>query len=145
MTSIYRGFTEAKRVASESDLKTAKIGAFLSCRKRSYSRPNVKKTHPISLRWPNETLYSLHAEMNVLLAMKKDDTPYQCFLYKQNKSGTVTNSRPCIKCLGMLITYGVKRIFYTINDNSYGMIIVNHHLVEKIFTISWSKIQRNTS
>lgn len=76
---------------------------------------NKYKNHPgISTR---------HAELSVILGIdKKVTTGADVYVVRINPSGNLKNSRPCEMCMGVMKFVGVRRVFYSISNNEYGVL-----------------------
>lgn len=75
---------------------------------------------------------STHAEMSaVTLARAKTDlTGCKIFVVRLRAPGaqeTVGLARPCNICQNVLYAYGIKRAYYTIDDNNYGVMTITKH------------------
>lgn len=72
-------------------------------------------------------LISTHAEMDAVLQARRRDIDlrgakvYVSRIRPPGADGTVGMSRPCIICQRVLASYGIKRAYYTIDDNTYGV------------------------
>lgn len=69
---------------------------------------------------------STHAEMDAVLKARNSTDLRGCKIYVARllKLGGVANSRPCPICEQVLFNYGIKRAFYTLSDNEYGVMRV---------------------
>jgi len=72
---------------------------------------------------------STHAEMHCVLQSRgKTDLNgskiYVVRLRPANSDGTLGMARPCPICQNVLIQYGIKRAYYSIDDNNYGIMKV---------------------
>lgn len=80
---------------------------------------NRLKTHPIQFRNDRKVNYyspfaKIHAEIDALIRSKDFDlSGCEIYLYRQDKHGSIANSRPCISCMPALSIAGIKHIFYT--------------------------------
>lgn len=61
----------------------------------------------------------IHCEVRL---SKKLDVGATVYLARMTADGNMANSRPCDNCLRALKARGVKKIFYTINNNEYGVL-----------------------
>lgn len=66
---------------------------------------------------------STHAEMDAVLKARNSTDLSGCKIYVSRllKLGGVANARPCPICQDVLKNYGIKRAFYTLSDNEYGV------------------------
>lgn len=64
-----------------------------------------------------------HAELNVCLGIDKKVT-FNADLYvvRINKEGLYRNSRPCEMCMDTMKFLGIRRVYYSISQESYGVI-----------------------
>jgi deoxycytidylate deaminase len=65
-------------------------------------------------------LFSIHAEVNVLMKLKKLKVEYnQCDMYVIRISNTLPLdlriSKPCSNCAKTIVKYGIRNIYYSIN------------------------------
>lgn len=70
-----------------------------------------------------------HAEMDAVLQARQKSDLTGCKIYVIRKridanKGILAMSRPCCVCEGILKAYGIKKAYYTIDDNYYGMMRV---------------------
>ena len=85
---------------------------------------------------------STHAEMDAVLRIRNRVDLNGCKIYvaRNLKKGGMATSRPCEICQNVLYNYGIKRAFYTINDNEYGVMRITSGLgldnSDKIFETS---------
>lgn len=100
----------ADRATSKSDVRTFSLGAVgiradgacvSSCNSPSTAR-NRKA----------------HAEYK---ALKKCDFGATLFVARVKSDGSYGMSRPCPNCSKVIITKGVKKVYYTINEKQYGV------------------------
>ncbi len=73
----------------------------------------TSKNLPTQLKNPK-----VHAEY---LLCRKLDSDATAFVVRLNRTGTYTNSRPCIHCQIAMRQRGVKKCYYTINETEYGV------------------------
>lgn len=70
----------------------------------------------------HEGIGTRHAELSVILGIdKKVTTGADVYVVRLNPSGNLKNSRPCDMCIGVLKFVGVRRVFYSIDNNEYGV------------------------
>lgn len=81
-----------------------------------------------------------HAESRVL---KKAGLGCTLFVARVTwKDGSLAMSRPCCKCYSLLKGYQVSRCFYTIDNNSYGIIeYKNNSFFERVKYCEKNRIQ----
>lgn len=83
---------------------------------------------------------STHAEMDAILKVrsKTDLRGAKIYVARPRADGQVGMARPCEVCQHVLFSYGIKRAFYTISDNEYGVMRVvdpftsNDKIVRKV-------------
>jgi len=86
---------------------------------------------------------STHAEMHAVALARASTDLRGCkiFVARIRPSGSPTNSlsglsRPCAICQNVLLSYGIKKAYYTIDDNNYGVMkIVNQEISDKIIKL----------
>ena len=66
---------------------------------------------------------STHAEMDAVLKIrnKTDLKGTKIYVARIKASGGVGMARPCEICERILVNYGIKRAYYTISNNEYGV------------------------
>jgi tRNA(Arg) A34 adenosine deaminase TadA len=64
-----------------------------------------------------------HSEMSSILNVRNkiDLTGCKAYVVRTKASGGVGMARPCSLCQVALQRYGIKRAYYTINDNEFGV------------------------
>lgn len=69
---------------------------------------------------------STHAEMDAVLKArgKHDLRGTKMYVVRTKPSGGVGMAKPCEICQHILYNYGIKRAYYTIADNEYGVLRV---------------------
>lgn len=69
---------------------------------------------------------STHAEMDAILRVRNrtDLRGTKIFVARPRPCGDLGLARPCVVCQHVLHSYGIKRAYYTINDNEYGVMRV---------------------
>jgi deoxycytidylate deaminase len=150
---INQRISQAMDIAETSDFITFKLGAIIEIKGRIFDAPNLytKKTNvfrkcvlPNSLSTPQainkyiEKNNSLHAEVNAMLKVLKDNTKIK-YNKKNNMSNSTLyvvrlmkdttnlpsyrkyrlgNSKPCAECQSYLHKYGISKIYYIDDDES---------------------------
>lgn len=85
---------------------------------------------------------STHAEQDAILAIRKKIDLNGCTIYvarlrsPESKYGKVGLSRPCNICQQVLLSYGIKKAYYTITDSEYGVMKISENTVNTIFSES---------
>ena len=71
---------------------------------------------------------STHAEMDAVLKArsKTDLRGSKIYVARVRRNGELGMARPCSICQTVLHSYGVKRAYYTISDNEYGVMHVKN-------------------
>ena len=65
---------------------------------------------------------TVHAELGSILGMPRDSTSgSDVYVCRINRDGQFRNSKPCAMCHEALKHVGVKRVFYTTNENTIEM------------------------
>lgn len=71
---------------------------------------------------------STHAEMDAVLAAraKIDLRGTKIYVVRIKASGGLGMARPCFICQHMLYNYGIRRAYYSIDDDEYGVMKVDN-------------------
>lgn len=85
-----------------------------------------------SLRGIRDYCLSTHAEMDAVLRARNtlDLSGTKIYVSRILKKGGVGLSRPCPICQSILYNYGIRRAYYTINDNEYGVMRITKNSSE---------------
>ena len=67
----------------------------------------------------NAQLHEIHAERLLSAKLDKGAT---VFVARVNRNGDYCNSRPCFTCERTLRLKGIKKVYYTITNEEYGVI-----------------------
>lgn len=123
----------AANVAQQSDHKTHRIGAVLvkggsvintSCNKVQWNSFASRFAHLRNNCQPEHA--SVHAEIGTVLGISRNKTRgadiYVVRVRKINEKYGL--AKPCKMCQGLLTEVGIKRIFYTINENEIGKMVI---------------------
>ncbi len=117
-----RFFNHAKTIAQSSDFKT-RHGAVL-VRGGSIIKSSCNKGRPVGFahRYHRHNRSSLHAEIGVVLNLKKNVT-YGCdiFVVRIDKNDKLANSKPCDMCQEICSEMGINRIYYS-DTNGFNFI-----------------------
>jgi tRNA(Arg) A34 adenosine deaminase TadA len=115
MTKIEKYFSMAKLASeakdNETDKRKYKIGA-IGIR----SDGTIVKSRNIATRVPEPTA---HAESRLSRKLTTNST---VFVVRVLSNGSLANARPCKNCLSILLAKHIKRCYYSINNNEYGVI-----------------------
>ena len=124
-------FSKSKGVSQLSDFKQVHIGCVAVYKKQVIGVGyNTNKTHPIQMKYNKyrdlewngiQPKAKLHAELMCLLNIKDlniDFAKVKIFIYREDKNGHLASSKPCNACMRAIKDYGIKDIYYTV-DNGY--------------------------
>lgn len=80
---------------------------------------NRKKTHPIARRVVKDGFeeFTLHAEMDALIASEPGDTLYVLRVLKDGT--TLANAKPCKWCRKVIKDKGIDKVFYTDSEGKF--------------------------
>jgi deoxycytidylate deaminase len=71
-------------------------------------------------KWCVPPKESIHAEMEALRTSGKDCLRgANIFVYRERKNGSLGMARPCENCMEKLKEFGVRKVFYTIDEFPY--------------------------
>lgn len=63
-------------------------------------------------------VWSIHAEMNALAGLPKRVTQgAELYVVRRMSDGSLSNSKPCRVCTALIKTAGIRRVFYSVDDN----------------------------
>ena len=107
-----RCFALAKNIASNSPYGKIRHGALLV----NYSSFGKR------FRSPSRGHATVHAELGCILGLPRDVTSgADLYVCRINRNGEFRFSKPCSMCHAALKHVGVKRVYYTTNDNTVEM------------------------
>lgn len=112
-------FRLAKNISRLSQRPRHKLGAVLVVKGKPISvGHNQYKTHP-------EAKYTgLHAEIQAIKSSGKERIKgSSIFVYREKKDGSLGISKPCKDCMRQLKEFGVRWVFFTIEEYPYFEII----------------------
>lgn len=70
--------------------------------------------------YPRKKNPNLHAELNCASAIRDIDlSGYKLYVIRVTNGGAVGNSRPCLMCENYLRDRGLKKAYYSINNNTW--------------------------
>ncbi len=73
-------------------------------------------------RDPDRGPATIHAELGCILGLSRDVTSgADIYVCRINKKGEFRNSKPCAMCHSALKHVGIKRVYYTADDNTVKM------------------------
>ncbi len=82
---------------------------------------NRNKTHPKSTHaWKY-----IHAEMSALMKAGEKASGADLYVARVGRDGVLRNSMPCPACMALIASYGIKRVFFT-NENEWLSIKVGY-------------------
>lgn len=65
-------------------------------------------------------IWSIHAEMNVLAGLPKKVTKgADIYIVRVRSDGQLSNSKPCKVCAALIQNAGIRRIFYSVDNNVF--------------------------
>jgi len=117
----------AINMANQSDYKTfrhgavlVKSGRILNC---SY---NKKDYNSLAAKFKLEPKFaSLHAEIGTILGMSKQITNNGTIVVVRiDKNNKLKLSKPCNMCARCLKFVGIKKVFFSIDDDNFGEILL---------------------
>jgi deoxycytidylate deaminase len=99
----------------------------------SIGRNKSKLNRYTKMMAPHENCVSIHAEVDAIFgARRKIDlrgtVMYVARLTKQNQTGLAA---PCSMCMETLQRYGIKKVFYTVENNGHEMLRVQPMLIQR--------------
>lgn len=118
--SLYAGvIKKAIEVAEKSTFKY-QLAAVVFKGKRiiSYGENSIRSTRRVHNKYKNyET--TLHAEQNALSLCDKNFTQgLNILVIRLNKNGGLAYAEPCEMCMKMIKHYGIKHVYFSLNDGT---------------------------
>jgi tRNA(Arg) A34 adenosine deaminase TadA len=122
---VDRYFSLARNMAYGSPYGKIRHGALLlkggSVINASYNKENYSSFGK-RFRSPLRGHTTVHAELGCILGLSRDVTSgADLYVCRINRSGEFRFSKPCSMCHEALKHVGVKRVYYTTNDNTIEM------------------------
>ena len=122
---INRLFTLARNIAYNSPYGKIRHGAVIikggSILNASFNKENYS-SFGTRFRSPHRGHATVHAELGCILGLTRDSTVgADVYVCRINRDGDYRNSKPCSMCHEALKHVGVKRVYYTTNDNTIEM------------------------
>lgn len=104
-------FELAKKVSKNSQHKDHQVGSVITYKNRILSVGfNKTKTHPKS----HSPWKTTHAEFDAVLSLGNIDySKCSIYVYRELKTGTMGNSKPCVWCQKMLKSIGLTTVYYS--------------------------------
>tara|TARA_R100001082_G_scaffold111123_2_gene93527 strand:- start:440 stop:877 length:438 start_codon:yes stop_codon:yes gene_type:complete len=120
-----RLFSLARNVAYNSPYGKIRHGAVIvkggSVLNASFNKENYS-SFGTRFRNPNRGPATVHAEIGCILGLSREvTTGADVYVCRINRDGEYRNSKPCAMCHEALKHVGVKRVYYTTNDNTFEM------------------------
>lgn len=135
-------FNQARKEAERSDHHKFRVGCVLEYKGHIIGRGhNSSKTHPLQKEYNrfrefnysnNYTPESIHAEVAAICSVSYPVginvkwSKVRIYVCRVRKDGRTACSRPCKACMGCIKSLGIRKIFFTEDDNSYGYIEVRN-------------------
>tara|TARA_R110000851_G_scaffold301662_1_gene458307 strand:- start:108 stop:545 length:438 start_codon:yes stop_codon:yes gene_type:complete len=122
---INRLFTLARNIAYNSPYGKIRHGAVIikggSILNASFNKENYS-SFGTRFRSPHRGHATVHAELGCILGLTRDSTVgADVYVCRINRDGDYRNSKPCSMCHEALKHVGVKRVYYTTNNNTIEM------------------------
>lgn len=125
MSRIERYFNIAKKESRKAKNEDYKHGAVLvrggSVINSSYNMSIPSKfadRHKI-----HDGIATRHAEVNVVLGIDRSMTVNAVvYVVRVSRGGNFRLSKPCAMCLSIMKFVGIKRVYYSISNDEYGVI-----------------------
>ena len=122
---IKRYFDLGRNVANNSSYGKIRHGAVLikggSVINASFNKENYS-SFGTRFRDPHRGKATVHAELGCVLGLSRNVTVgADLYVCRINRKGEFRNSKPCAMCHNALKHVGVKRVYYTTNNNTVEM------------------------
>ena len=123
---IQRAFSLAKKAALRSTYGNIKHGALLFSAGRvlqtSYNKINYS-SFGMRFRGPYTGVATAHAEIGAVFGISRNLTGgADVFVARVGKNGSFKLSKPCDMCTQILKFVGIKRVFYTIQEDEFAIL-----------------------
>ena len=121
---MWKYFDEARKVAiANEDVRDYFLGAIgirTDCTKliKACNGPAMISTSSTRRNYP-----AAHAEYRLAQKLNKGSIVFVCRVKKGDNSYAM--ARPCANCQRRLASKGVVKVYYTINDNEYGVMYLD--------------------
>ncbi len=100
-------------------------------------------------RGPRSYCLSTHAEMDAVLKGRERTNLRGCKIFVcrvRNDNNSLGMARPCVICQHVLYNYGIKRAYYSIDNNTYGVMKIdnpakNYYENDRVFNRSHDEIE----
>lgn len=108
-----RFFKIAKVASYKSIHHIAKIGAVIVKNGEAIGIGfNKLRTHPLS----PSPYHTIHGEFDAILDCRREDLENaDIYIYREDKNGNLACCKPCKYCQKLILTAGIKNVFYTDN------------------------------
>jgi deoxycytidylate deaminase len=83
---------------------------------------NLAKSHPITknYKYQEHQHTGVHAELNACIKSGKENlNKYKLIVIRINRSNTITNSKPCIGCQGIIKQFNVGQVWYSTDKGNF--------------------------
>jgi deoxycytidylate deaminase len=103
-------------------------GSIISCGFNKGATNSFVEHYADRVRGKRNFCLSTHAEMDAVLKVrsKTDLTGCKIFVARKRKdNGLPGMAKPCPICEEVLLSYGIKRAYYTIDENNYGIMKIS--------------------
>jgi tRNA(Arg) A34 adenosine deaminase TadA len=118
MSKVERYFRLAKKIATKGDITDVKrkyrLGA-VGIR----TDGTIVTANNIPCRYPHARAYS-HAEARLVRKLSHGS---EMFVVRILRNNSFSNACPCAKCQNAMRLRGVRRVYYSISDDEYGVIV----------------------
>ena len=122
-------FMKAADVAKQSNFEKHHLGCIAVLKNKIVAASSNKlKTHPLQAEFDKyrnfncesdlQNMHSLHAEIACLSMIKDRDFDYkdlELYIVRIRKNGEYGLARPCKSCMNLILSRGIKRIYYSTN------------------------------
>lgn len=126
LSKTERAFFRAAQSISMLSDHTCKTGCIIVDKHKiiSSGHNSDTKCHPLQAKLDSQQFScfssgKLHAETSAILPLlktKMDLSRATVYTYREFKDGTLAMSRPCLRCIKLIKSIGIKKIKYTTNN-----------------------------
>lgn len=114
-----KGFFKLAQRQADQSLYKIKVGAVLSGKRPLSVGHNKLKTHPQYADPERHTKISIHAEIDCLIKSDTSVTGDTIWVFRYGKDGNPGLARPCVDCMRELKSFGIKKIYYSVDHAPY--------------------------
>lgn len=122
-------FLKAADIAKQSNFEKHHLGCIAVLKNKIIAASSNKlKTHPLQAEFDKyrefncvsdlQNMHSLHAEIACLSMIKDPNFDYkdlELYVVRIRKNGEYGLARPCKSCMNLILSRGIKRIYYSTN------------------------------